>query len=113
MSKRKTMYKVAIAAELQKGHRVAVVSKGVYGVPVTRIGYVDSHSTDSSQVYIDYRWRKNRVGSMWNSVKLGEWDLVMPLNGFVEIYKTNMSLKQCHARTVKLHPNWNWLKGVM
>lgn len=112
MSKRKTMYKVEIAAELQKGQRVAVVERNYKDVGSTvRIGYVDSHSTDRTMVYVDFRWRGNREGSVFFAEDRC-WDLIYLNSGHSEVYITDKSLKQMCASMVKAHPDWHWLKGV-
>ena len=116
MSKRKTMYKIEVASELQVGQRIAIVQRNSMGCPVIRIGRADSHSSDRQQIYVDYRWRKDRIGSVWSNARgIGSernWDLVFPYENQVEIYVTDKSLAQMQAAMQKRHPDWKWLRGI-
>lgn len=116
MSKRKTMYKIDLCAELQVGQRVAVVERKALGYPTVRIGYVNGFSIDNKMIYVDYRWRKDRVEDFWttagNAGRERQWDLVHPYEGQVEVYMTDKSLQQMCAAMRKHHPDWKWVRGV-
>ena len=102
------------ASRLAVGQRVAVIEKPGRKVLV-RIGYVDSFSTAGNQVYVDYRWRKRRKGSVWLEPLAGKgniWAIVWPEGDLIKIYVTDKSLHQVYAAVRKLHPEWDLLEIV-
>lgn len=102
---------VTSSSKLVEGQRVAVVEKKAFGSSV-RIGYVFSFSQDRELLYVDYRWRERRKYNLWtDNLSNSEnqvWDLVLIIEGQIEVYPTDRSLKHVKAVMRKRHPDWKW-----
>lgn len=94
--KRKFLKPITLASELKVGDRILFLKDVDVPHKVPTIGYVDSFTTDKTMVYIDHRWRKNRVVSLWGQIGGRDWDLSSPRYG--QFYLTNMKLNKALAR---------------